>query len=198
MPISIECQGCGFRASVPDAFAGRAGKCKRCGARVAVPGPGAALRVDPAPPGPEPAIAAAIPELDTSTIDFPTVEVDEEGADVDSLLDEPGWSPPPPPPRPASGPARPSPRAIGAEPWYYRFLVVYAYLIIGIGTTLGIALIAFVAAAASNATEAHPFEGAIMGLAPAFGLILGSFAVGAPILLGVDAARSLRSIRSGQ
>ena len=40
MPIDITCDGCGARFKAPEAAAGKKGKCKKCGATIAVPKPG--------------------------------------------------------------------------------------------------------------------------------------------------------------
>ncbi len=39
MPIDVTCDGCGARFKAPDAAAGKKGKCKKCGAVIAVPVP---------------------------------------------------------------------------------------------------------------------------------------------------------------
>ncbi len=118
MPIPVVCPGCGFTASVPEAFAGRSAKCKRCGARITVP---SAVTSCPSPstlPWPMSdteadvaAVAVAIPELDPSTMDFPTVEVDEEGAAVEYRADEV-----------RSKSRWPTRYVEGREPWFYPFL----------------------------------------------------------------------------
>ena len=39
MPIDVACEACGARFKAPDAAAGKKGKCKKCGAVIAVPVP---------------------------------------------------------------------------------------------------------------------------------------------------------------
>jgi hypothetical protein len=178
MPIAIECRGCGFRADVPDVFAGRAAKCRRCGARVGVPAGEGGL------------VAAAIPELDTARVAFPSIATDD-----------------------AEGPAARPPRdgrhldaawaiVAGPEPWYYRFLAGYAYLILGSGVLAGSLWLAasILVASAAPDPEGAPLRPLTLALAavPAIGLVLGSLLVAAPILLAVDAARTLRAIRAGR
>jgi ABC-type multidrug transport system permease subunit len=43
MPIQFQCQQCGHAMQLPDASAGKQGKCPKCGVAVTVPAPGAAL-----------------------------------------------------------------------------------------------------------------------------------------------------------
>lgn len=189
MPIAIACP-CGFSATVPDAYGGKTGKCKRCGRPIQIP-PGddgdAAVATFLPDPDPEPPSAFVAPAIDTSR--------DEEGT-------------------PESPPVAP----MGREPWYYRFLVIYAYLIIGVGTALGLIWIVVVLVASLRAAFAPatppigemPFGRAdftfrqpappgpfvvLLGLTPALAMIFVSCVIGAPILLGVDAARNLRVIR---
>jgi hypothetical protein len=175
MPIPITCV-CGYSTMAPDSAAGRRGKCKRCGATIAIPSPDDDITLaDPDPPAP----AYVAPVVDTS-------EDDEEEV--------------------------PAP-AIGREPWYYRFLVVYAYLIIGAGTALGLGwiVLAVVLFLRQPSIPERPMDNRfafavrepqppsplllLAGLVPGTCMIFASCVIGAPILLGVDAARNLRVIR---
>ena len=46
MPIDVTCDACGARFKAPDAAAGKKGKCKKCGAVIAVPVPAAVGAAD--------------------------------------------------------------------------------------------------------------------------------------------------------
>lgn len=51
MPIALSCPGCKSQYQIPDEFAGRQTKCRKCGANLQIPGSAAAP--PPAPPAPE-------------------------------------------------------------------------------------------------------------------------------------------------
>ena len=75
MPIDLTCDTCGARFKAPDAAAGKKGKCKKCGATIAVPVPepvpAAAAdgdMYDLAEPPPLPASAVRPPPIPTTTI----------------------------------------------------------------------------------------------------------------------------------
>ncbi len=62
MPITVTCGGCGKTFNVKDEWAGRAGKCPGCGARITVPGAAFRAQAAPtAPPGPQAPPPYAVP-----------------------------------------------------------------------------------------------------------------------------------------
>jgi hypothetical protein len=76
MPIDVTCDACGARFKAPDAAAGKRGKCKKCGAVIAVPEPVPAAASDDdmydiAEPPPLPASAVRPPSLATTIAPAP-------------------------------------------------------------------------------------------------------------------------------
>jgi len=187
MPIPVTCGGCGHTMDVPDAHAGKRGRCKRCGEVVRVPSPelvaafGFAAGADsdsdsdsdgalPLEPGPvwDPAAMAARAEADAEAKEFPPLDVLGR-----------------PPVTRAPAPVQ------GREPWYYRVLVIYAYLILGLGLAIaipmGVIMLGLLAEGGRHAS--------LVALAIPLAIGFGSAVTGAPILLGVDLARNVRVIR---
>jgi hypothetical protein len=173
MPIQVGC-ACGKWISVPDQFAGKTGKCKACGAPIAIP---QAL----------PDVVVALAEPDESPSDTPDIGpiVTEPESDSFSAI------------RAArTGGVLYSP--IGPEPWYYRFLAGYAKAIIGIGIVVAVLLAvpsALGIVRAISDQEPSLVLASLALLAPAGAVLLASLIAGAPILLIVDAVRHLRMLR---
>jgi hypothetical protein len=185
MPINVTCPKCGNTSTAPDQFAGKRGKCKRCGAVTEIPMPAAAQAVAPSAVLGRPSVAPILdePELD----DIPPIVLDE---DDEAVLSEPQkWRPPAVP-----GPA---PASIDSEPWYYKFLVIYAHVILAIGALIAILFaLAALFRVVMSLGQSLPLwmrvtEFASIIIMPA-AVLFGASLIAAPILLAVDAARKLR------
>jgi DNA-directed RNA polymerase subunit RPC12/RpoP len=103
--IVFRCPGCSVRLQVPDAKAGKKGKCPRCGGRIVVPTEPPPVPLDYAPARPRRAKAAHEAPLPPS----PPGAGEGGGARAPAEAPSPGW---PAPPRPAGPRAAP-----GARPW---------------------------------------------------------------------------------
>lgn len=174
MPITVHCS-CGKAISVPDSYAGRTGTCRGCGAPIMVPASNDAVE------------AFLIPEDDMMPVSRP---------------------PSPPSPIHVVIADDPVPISTGTlayqipgEPWYYKFLTVYASVLFWIGliqfitTVLVIGLTLVLLPSANDRLERMRIT---VFLAPVFislGVLIFFWLCSAPILLAVDAARNLRAIR---
>jgi hypothetical protein len=193
MAIEVTCQ-CGRVLKAPEQFAGRRGRCKGCGATLSIPKPGPA-------PAPAP-VEEDWPDFDPAPADdavvatvIGAIETEAEEEDGD---DEPS--------------ARGAPLTHAAvkpppEPWYYGFLVTVAHWTMGIGLA-GCAAVGLVGVAEILVAIAPGVEGAPTGSWLRLAVGVGTIALGAasvvpvllasaPVLLAVDAARNLRSMRYG-
>lgn len=196
MPITATCGGCGNSVTVPDTYAGRTGKCKRCGLPIAIPRPDVGFD--------EPImLEAAAPD---SSFVTPTIQVTGDDDDIPIAA---------PPSAPMFTPFNVP--MLTRESWYYRFLVIYAYaMIIGGGVIwLVWTIFAMVVGRSANQAQSAAFErmardgdsimsqpsgglglmAFIILLIPPTLVLLGTITAGSVILLGVDAARNLRVIR---
>lgn len=99
MPITFNCQSCKAKMTVPDAMAGKRGKCSKCKAAVLVPGANGApaepksepVRAAAAPPRPalEPKVESIRPSPPPVAPAPPEIEEDAESAAAAALADEP-------------------------------------------------------------------------------------------------------------
>ncbi len=174
--MAIECIcTCGKKLSVPEEYAGKAGRCKQCGSPVAIPALNAVL------PDPE-FVATEIPEAVTQVV---TSDDDEEALAIVREVQRVKL---------AANRSRDL-SASDPEPWYYRFLVFYANFLI-LGGILVSTVLFLYALSASSQPQDKPSEAAVWpSIIWAVGILIGSLSMGAPILLAVDAARNLRAIR---
>lgn len=189
MTLEVVCT-CGRTLKAPASAAGRKGRCKGCGAVLTIPIPNASYEVEPSYAPAEGAVKrenADDSEAYHPVTVFPTAPV----AAV---------SPPPTVVKiAATNPDSDShvPILVPPEPWYYRFLELFAQIIMvfgllapGLLCAVGVFVLFFDDRAAKDSVPTGLiFLGA--GAAAAVPVLL----VSAPILLAVDAARNLRAIR---
>ena len=181
--IRVTCK-CGKSIEVPDQFAGKTGKCKACGTAVLVPFVSE----------PEPVFAALagdddVVEMTDNDIVTPfTAPVSPPSAPIVTNVDDSNAEL-----KTFSKPRAKEPyNPIGKEPWYFRFLVGYAYAIVGIGA-LGAVFYVVLGVLVAGRTAGSMVLVAVLGSAArGIGIVLISLVVAAPILLGVNIARGVR------
>jgi hypothetical protein len=166
MTIEITCQ-CGRVLKAPDSAIGRKGRCKGCSREVEI--------LQPVADEPEVVDDEPIPDL----------AIDTSDAEEDDARPDPRFAPPAPKPTASMPP----------EPWFYRFLEIYARLCI---------LFAFVQFILSlylllrDLDDIQSLTGANrIGLIVSFVAMIGVTLVSCPILLAVDVARNIRAMRYG-
>ena len=169
MAIPVTCGGCSFSTDVPDRFAGRRGRCKRCGGPIAVPVVDGGE--DVTDPG-EPILLVQVHEEDELVPGGPAVR-----APAPSLTA--GLVPP-----------------MASEPLYYRFLYGYGcvqfygglatWVIWSTKTILELRR----ELSGRDLLDALPFALLWPGL-----FLVGSLFFGGMVLMAVDSARTLRVIR---
>lgn len=198
MPIRVTCPNCAKSFNTPDANAGRRARCSGCGTIVLIPSQAeetydiSEVEAEEAPIQPPPRAASVPPPSP------PTVSIDADNSRESA----------------ASSARKAEARSLAAappEPWYYRYLTIYAWVVGGVGVAQFIValIMAILGLVMTSSAPASPFE-RMGGGAPGFGsllfaalvavftsfvFLLVSFLVAAGVMLGVDAARNLRAIR---
>jgi hypothetical protein len=195
--IEVACQ-CGRTTKAPIQYAGRRGRCRGCGAVVQIP--------ERPAPKPEPLddelwgeIKVEVDDDDRNAYDVmvgaPISEVPlsaKDGGVAAVLNGQKGLS------------FSPASLPVPKEPWYYRFIDVYAKVILYVSG--GGCILAFAAGLVfmlisivrwSRGDSGIPVLSAMFVMAWAVGALVAVLSVVSPILLAVDAARNLRAIRYG-
>ena len=180
--IDVTCR-CGRVLKAPLSAAGKKGRCKACGTELRIPDVADSAYAVATPAVSSPFVPMAFPTDDHSSAVYLPVTVDSDA-------------------KKTPGSARADDESVPGEPWYYRFLEIYAKAIMLIGLIVCscwcfFGIIVWAIAMASDAQGGSKFGLIAAQIAAAWGILtqIPVMDITAPILLVVDLARNIRAIR---